>query len=221
MADIKPISRPRHYLIYRWRRREDRKRDGNATRRWTPSHRFGGMTLSGKMQLRYAREKPAKLFIIDNFQLLITFRLNVSFFFFFNSVTCRYFEMTVFFSIRNCKGKRRISSVNFAFLRMWTEYIANESFKRATCIYQAYKIAEISPSEIREKPVRVLDAPNSQRCIVDVPESFVSTLSETKVFVLRKFGCFFLRWWIYAEIFAGQRIFFFFLIIRAWSLFTS
>lgn len=94
--------------------------------------------------------------------------------------TRRYFEMAVFYSGRNCKdrGKRRIcTTVNFAFTRMWTEYVANESFERAwaACICQAYEIAEISPGEIREKRHTGTRSTEFSTLYCDVSERFVST----------------------------------------------
>lgn len=143
--------------------------------------------------------------------------------FFLHSVTHRHFEMAVFFSISNCKdcGKRRISSVNFAFTRMWTEYIANESNERERLVFvRLTKLRRSAQTKYERNGTQVLDAPNSQRCIVTSPRvSFQRSVTE--VVVLRKFGRSFLWWWIYGvEIFASQRIFLFF-IIRAWSFFTS
>lgn len=134
------------------------------------------------------REKPAKLFIIEHFQLLITFRLNVIFFYILLLID--FSKWLYFFSISNCKdcGKRRISSVNFAFTRMWTEYIANESNERERLVFvRLTKLRRSAQTKYERNGTQVLDAPNSQRCIVTSPRvSF--QCSVTEVVVLRKFG---------------------------------
>lgn len=58
-------------------------------------------------------------------------------YFFLNPIT-RYFEMAVFFSdpqLQRLWEEKKISSVNFAFTRMWTEYIANESNERERLVF--------------------------------------------------------------------------------------
>lgn len=129
--------------------------------------------------------EAGQTFYSRKFSTFFTFRSNVFSFcklcFLQSDVTRRYFEMAVFYSGRNCKdrGKRRISTVNFAFTRMWTEYFANESFERAwaACICQAYEIAEISPSEIREKQHTGTWSTEFSTLYCDVSERFISTTS--------------------------------------------
>lgn len=106
---------------------------------------------------------------------------------------------------------------------MWTEYVANESFERAwaACICQAYEIAEIRPSEIREKRHTGTRRTEFSTLYCDVPESFVSTFScgSGCITKIRPFP-------FYDDGFMGERYvrgstyFLFFFVVRARSLFT-